>query len=418
MGVQLVLWILLGGFVLLLAGLFVTVLARGMEKKDVKAAKTPEQELTETVDAIAGAFPEASSVRGLMKKYVLARPTDINAQAEAAKTASKKKGGAVAAVFGGLAALGVGGGVLSDILDKDDSSASAASIVPIEVSVGDLHGTLLMPRKKSPIVLIVPGSGPTDRDGNNPLGVNANTYKLLAEALAEDDIGTVRVDKRGMFGSAAAGDPNAVTVEAYAQDYGAWIDSLRAQTGKKCIFLLGHSEGALIVSAAAAGRKDVCGLILVSGAGRKLGDVLREQLKANPANAPLLDQALAAIGELEAGRHVDTSTMHPALMQLFAPQVQDFLISEMAADPVDVLAKAKKRSLIIQGTTDMQVSVEDAQLLNKVRRTKLEIIDGMNHVLKEAPADRAANLATYADPSLPLHPQLEREIRRFVKDDD
>jgi len=156
----------------------------------------------------------------------------------------------------------------------------------------------------------------------------------------------------------------------------------------------------------------------VSGMGRKMGDVLREQLKANPANAPLLDQALPAIAELEAGRHVDPSGMHPALLQLFAPQVQDFLISVMATDPVEAVRRAKRETLVIQGTTDIQVTEQDARLLNKAPRTELELIRGMNHVLKEAPADRAGNIATYADPSLPLHPKLVREIEDFVKDSD
>ncbi len=186
---------------------------------------------------------------------------------------------------------------------------------------------MLSAGKRAPVMLIVPGSGPTDRDGNSPLGIKAAPYRLLAEALAKDDISTVRVDKRGMFASAAAGDPNAVSVDIYANDYRAWIDAIREQTGAKCVWLLGHSEGALMVSAAAEGRKDVCGLVLVSGAGRPILDVMRDQLQANPANAPILPEALHAIDELKAGRHVDTAGMNPALARLFAPQVQDFMIS-------------------------------------------------------------------------------------------
>jgi hypothetical protein len=171
-----------------------------------------------------------------------------------------------------------------------------------------------------------------------------------------------------------------------------------------------------MVSAAAQGRKDVCGLILVAGMGRRMGDVLRDQLKANPANAPLLDQAYATIDQIEAGRRVDTSGMHPALLQLFAPQVQDFLVSIFAVDPVDLVRRARVKTLVIQGTTDLQVTVEDARLLNKAPRTELELIKGMNHVLKEAPEDRAANLSTYANPDLPLHPRLVGKIEDFVKD--
>ncbi|MEP7211302.1 MAG: alpha/beta fold hydrolase, partial [Alphaproteobacteria bacterium] len=273
-------------------------------------------------------------------------------------------------------------------------------------------------RKHDPVVLIVPGSGPTDRNGNSPLGIKANTYRLLAEGLAARHISSVRVDKRGMFASKDAGDGNAVSIPIYAADYHAWIDAIRAQTGAKCVWLLGHSEGALMVSATAEGRKDVCGLILVSGAGRPVLDVMREQLQANPANAPILPEALHAIDELKAGRHVDVTGINPVLLRLFAPQVQDFMMSAYAADPVVVLRKAHKRTLILQGTTDLQTSAADAQLLDAAPRTKLVMLDGVNHVLKEAPLDRAANLATYTDPDLPIPNSVTQAIAHFVKDDN
>jgi uncharacterized protein len=412
MSLQLSLWIVLGGLALMIAALFVTILARGMEKKAPASSHTD-------AEALAAILPNGL-FSSTFRKHVLGLDGEFDAKKaeETAKATAKtaaRKGGAIASVAIVLALSGAAFGIVTDLLEDNGLDAIPESR---EIAAGELHGTLISPRKNAPVVLIVPGSGPTDRDGNNPLGVQAQPYKLLAEALFADGIATVRVDKRGMFGSAAAGDPNAVTIAAYAEDYRAWIDAIRAETGRKCVFLLGHSEGALMVSAAAEGRKDVCGLILVSGIGRKLGDVLREQLRANPANAPVLDQALAAIAELEAGRHVDISTMHPALTPLFASEVQDFLISEMAADPVDLLRKARTQALIIQGSTDIQVGMEDARLLNKAPRTRLEIIDGMNHVLKEAPADPVANLATYANADLPLAEGLVREIRRFVRRED
>jgi hypothetical protein len=157
---------------------------------------------------------------------------------------------------------------------------------------------------------------------------------------------------------------------------------------------------------------------LLAGPGRRLGDILRQQLRDNPANAPLLDEALRAIAELEAGRHVDTANMHPALLGLFREEVQDFLISEMAVDPVDLVRKAGKKTLVLQGARDLQVSVEDAKLLDMAPRTKLEVMQGVNHMLKIAPADRAGNMATYADPNLPLAPKLVDRVARFMKDDD
>ena len=60
-----------------------------------------------------------------------------------------------------------------------------------------LAGTLADAGKGAPVLLIIPGSGPTDRDGNSPLGVKAGTYRLLAEALAARGVSSVRIDKRG-----------------------------------------------------------------------------------------------------------------------------------------------------------------------------------------------------------------------------
>ena len=319
------------------------------------------------------------------------------------------------AYFGG--AIAVIGGVVGFVADLNDGDI-APEIK--ELTAGALHGTMVNARNSDPIVLIVPGSGPTDRDGNNPMGVNADTYRILADELIEERIATVRIDKRGMFASRDAGDPNAVSPDIYAADIHAWIDAIKADRGEGsgCVFLMGHSEGALMVSRAAAGRDDVCGLILVAGMGRPMGHVIREQLAANPANAPIMAEALAALTEIEAGRHVDVTNMTPALMPLFAPAVQDYLISVINLDPVEVLRAADKEALIIHGDRDIQVSMADASLLDGVRNTELRIIDGMNHVLKAAPEDRAGNLATYSDPNLPLAKDLVRRVRRFVKDND
>lgn len=394
MDVMLVLWALSAALLLGIMMLVVVMIARGM---DSSPAKKPAEsaELTKLKAALGGksgaenATPETGS--------------------------SGKSGNPMQAIIAIGATVAVLGGVVAFIGDvTGDDTAPEIS----EISAGDLRGTIVSARDSDPVVLIVPGSGPTDRDGNSPLGVSTDAYKLLAEGLAEERIASVRIDKRGMFGSAAAGDPNTVTPADYVADIHAWIDAIKAARGSDCVFLLGHSEGALMVSMAAQGRKDVCGLILLAGTGRKMGDVIRQQLRENPANAPLLDQAMAALSELEAGRRVDVSTMHPALVSLFAPQVQDYLISVINLDPVDELSRANKDTLILQGKTDLQVTVEDANLLNRARKTKLRLVDDMNHVLKEAPADRAANLATYADPSLPLAPRLVGRIEDFVKDND
>jgi len=304
------------------------------------------------------------------------------------------------------------------------AAVAAASPAPVESQVeapgpnGPLKGTMLAPASGgAPIMLIIPGSGPTDRDGNNPYGVHGSTYKLLAQGLAERGIGSVRVDKRGMFGShAAVADANAVTIDDYVSDVASWVASIRRQTGVSCVWLLGHSEGGLVALAAARSVPDICGLVLVAASGRPLGEVLREQLQSNPANAPVLAQALPAIDALEAGKRVDVSGMHPGLMPLFAPQLQGFLISMFSYDPAKLIAAVSKPVLIVQGKRDIQVSLADAERLKAAApKAELVLLPDVNHVLKTVNSDdRAANAATYVDPNLPLAPGVVEPIADFV----
>ena len=283
---------------------------------------------------------------------------------------------------------------------------------------GALRGTMILPAKGAPMVLIIPGSGPTDRDGNNPHGVQAASYRLLAEGLGEQGVGSVRVDKRGMFGShAAVEDPNAVTIDDYVQDAGVWIDVMRSRTGAGCVWLLGHSEGGLVALAAAARLKNVCGVILVATAGRPLGEVLREQLSANPDIAPLMDAANYTIDELSAGRHVDVSRIPPELAALFGQPVQKCLIRTCALDPPDLASKTHKPVLIIQGERDLQVSVADAKRLNEAAPNATSaLLPDTNHVLKTVRSDdRNENIATYFADNLPLAPGVVDAISRFVK---
>ena len=286
---------------------------------------------------------------------------------------------------------------------------------------GPLKGSLLAPGSKPvAVVLIVPGSGPTDRDGNSPAGIKASTYRLLAEGLASRGVTTLRIDKRGMFASAAATpDANAVTIADYVEDVRSWVSVLRNETHTPCVWLLGHSEGGLVAMVAARDQAGVCGLILVAAAGRPMGEVLREQLKANPANGPLLDPAMSAIDALEQGRRVDTETMHPALQGLFEPAVQGFLISAYSYDPRRLVAGISKPVLVLQGQRDIQVGEADARLIQQAEpRAKLVLLPNVNHVLKSVTShDLRANLATYADPGLPLASGVVDAIAAFLNDD-
>jgi uncharacterized protein len=301
--------------------------------------------------------------------------------------------------------------------------AAAALAAPMESPIeapgpaGALQGTLLTPDSaRGPVILIIPGSGQTDRDGNSPAGILAASYRLLAEGLAAHGATSVRIDKRGMFGStAAAADANAVTIPDYVADVQAWTRVIRQRTKTSCVWLLGHSEGGLVAMAAAK-NPDVCGLLLVAAPGRPMGEILREQLKANAAAGPLLNQSLPAIDALEAGKRVDTATMNPALLRLFRPEVQGFLISAFSYDPRQLLAGYGKPVLILQGQRDLQVREADAQALEQADpKATLVLLPGVNHVLKSvASDDKGANFATYRDSSLPLAPGVVQSISDFL----
>lgn len=264
---------------------------------------------------------------------------------------------------------------------------------------------------------MIPGSGPTDRDGNGPLGLKASTYKMLAEGLAERDIGSVRIDKRGMFGSAGAiEDPNDVTIRDYAQDVRSWVNVIREKVGATSIWVLGHSEGGLVALTAVQSGLDVQGLILVAAPGRPLARVLEEQLQQQLAGTPVLDQALEAISALEAGGEVDTRELHPSLQPLFNPAVQGFLRSTFALDPAAMIADIPMPILILQGQKDLQVGSDDAERLGKAApRAKLVLLPDVNHVLKSIASDETgANLASYGNPSLPVDRRLVDTIAKFV----
>jgi pimeloyl-ACP methyl ester carboxylesterase len=281
-----------------------------------------------------------------------------------------------------------------------------------------LHGTLLTPQGPTrAVAVILPGSGPTDRDGNSPGGLVASTYRLLAEGLAEQGVATVRIDKRGVAGSAtAAVAEQDLTFQTYVDDARAWAAEAARVTGRPCVWLIGHSEGSQVALAAAQdGTDSVCGLVLLAGAGRPAGVILREQFRAGLPEA-LLAPAFAALDELEAGRTVTDAP--PELAALFRPSVQPYLISWIGLDPVDLIAGYAGPVLIGHGSTDIQVGMADAQALSEAQpAARLAVWDGVNHVLKLAPLDRAANIAVYGDPDLALAPGVVDDVAGFILED-
>lgn len=287
--------------------------------------------------------------------------------------------------------------------------------VKLETANVVIHGTLLLPAKaqgKVPVALLIAGSGPTDRNGNSPLlpGGN-NSLKLLAETLATQGIASLRYDKRGVAASMGAAKSEAeLRFTHYSDDAAAWVAQLRKDARFSTISIIGHSEGSLLgVMAAQKERPDA--FVSLAGAGRPAADALTEQLERNlPPESKT--EALRMLNELRAGRTIDQ--VPPALMVLFRPSVQPYLLSWLRLDPAAELAKLNLPVLIVQGTTDIQIGVKDAErLAQSYPKGKLAIIDGMNHVLKEV-REASQQVASYSDPKLALHAQLGGLIGEFV----
>jgi uncharacterized protein len=299
-----------------------------------------------------------------------------------------------------------------------------AAPAPVETQIearnpaGALKGTMLAPAgRKGPAVLIIPGSGTADRDGNGPHNLRASTYRLIAQGLAAKGITAVRASKRGFDEDAgAAAGPGSVTIGSYASDVQSWVAAIRKQTGSPCVWLLGHSEGGLVALAASRNAHGICGLILAAAAGRPMGQVLRDQLRSYSINAALLPKALKAIDALENGQHIDPSQMHPALEPLSNPKMQEFLIGEFSLDPANLIAAYRNPILIMQGERDIQVSVSDAERLKRAAPSaKLMLLPDTNHVFKTVTsADWAANAEAYSDPSLPLAPGVIDGMVDFI----
>ncbi len=299
---------------------------------------------------------------------------------------------------------------------KPGPGFTESEIVLKSGSGGEIFGTLSVPEriKKSPLVIIIAGSGPTDRDGNSPLGVKAGPYKMLAEGFAKYGISTLRFDKRGIAKSKQA-LPSEIDIrfDTYINDVVDWINMMKKDKRFSKIMILGHSEGSLI-GMVASQKSGVSKYISVAGAGSPAYTIIQEQLKKQNLPRQLLEESDKILDSLKAEKPVKKVNL--LLLSLYRPSVQPYMISWFRYDPAAEIRKLKIPVLIVQGTTDIQVSVDDAKLLSAAKPdARLMIIDNMNHVLKESVEERQKNMATYSDPGLPLKSGLLDGIIDFIK---
>ncbi|TWR27443.1 alpha/beta fold hydrolase [Mucilaginibacter pallidiroseus] len=310
--------------------------------------------------------------------------------------------------------------ILSPYVESTKSIEIDPSLIesPVQLKnfTGTISGTLTMPKNangKLPVVLIIAGSGPTDRDGNSPkLGLNGNTYKMLANELGKNGIATVRYDKRMVGQSVSVAKEKEIRFEDYVDDAVGLVKMLSEDDRFSKVIVLGHSEGSLIGLLTIRGQA-AKGFISVAGAGRPADQIVMEQVKATQP-AFIFDQYKRMQDSLRKGKFTDN--IDPKLYPIARPDIQPYLMSWFRYDPIREMKKVKIPTLILQGTTDIQVPVTDAEKLKKANSAAtLVIVPGMNHILKEAPADQAQNAATYSQSNLPIKPEVTAAIVDFVK---
>ena len=283
-------------------------------------------------------------------------------------------------------------------------------------TAGHLAGTFARPRNDippGPAALIVAGSGPSSRDGS------FGTYRQIAHGLATAGIRSLRYDKRGVGASRVLVErEDDLVIRHFVDDALLAARDLAARADVASVFIIGHSEGALIATLAAH-KMPLAGIALLAGIGRRLDAVIREQLQAiplQPTNAHLRQQALDILEKLARGERVNEVAIENA--PLFRPSVQPFLISVFAIDPAAELASLKLPVLLVRGASDIQVSAVDLDLLARARKdARALVIPECNHVFKPAPADigdRQAQLKSY-DPAAPLVPALVPALTEFIQ---
>lgn len=285
----------------------------------------------------------------------------------------------------------------------------------LKTLTGDLEGSILLPAQKTPVpvVLIIAGSGPTDRNGNND-DMSNNSLKMMAEEFQKNGIASLRYDKRGIGQSSEVNkDEMEMRPETFAQDVKEWIALLEKDKRFNSIVVAGHSEGALMGLLASVNNKKVNAYISIAGAGRPIDEILKEQYSGVPENIKV-----TIYGMLDQLKKGDTLENVPLIFYtLFRPTIQPYMRAWMKYNPQEEIKKLKIPILIMNGTTDLQVKVLDAELLAKSQpKAELRIIKNMNHVLKYCDTeDKELQKLIYSDPDLPLHKDFTTELIRFVK---
>jgi uncharacterized protein len=293
-----------------------------------------------------------------------------------------------------------------------------------------LAGTLVVPdgipESKFPALVLVPGSGPTDRNGNQPPTLVTDLLKEIAVHLAEHGIASLRYDKRGMHANVGelpkdrAQYGEFFSWENFVDDVAAAYEFLRLQpeiTADR-VGILGHSEGGVLALAVgerlAATPARPAALVLLSTPGRSLDAVIHDQLvrllakqKATPEQTKyFLDENARVVQAIkDTGKVPDD--VPAGLRALYPAYIGKFLQSDFLTDPSKLAARISSPVLVIAGEQDIQVSPErDAKPLDvalasrAVDDHKLLLVPEVSHNLKPVKDDTEPGLGGEIPPAL------------------
>ena len=283
------------------------------------------------------------------------------------------------------------------------------SEAPLSISKW-IDGSLMVPNSGSEqLAIIIGGSGPIDRDGNQNF-LKTNNLKKLAIQLANNGIASFRYDKRIVKQiKMNTVDPN-IKFDDFVADAMDAVNYFNSKKEYKSIYIIGHSQGSLIGMLAA--KEYVDGLISLAGAGRSIDNVVIEQVQNT---APMFtDDTKRVFDILRSGQ--TTTDYPPALASIFDSSIQEFMMSWMKFDPTLVIKDLDIPILLINGTKDLQVEPEEAEILHQSNEnSELKLIDNMNHVLYIIEGDAQENAKSYNDPTGKISEELVKLIVDFIK---
>lgn len=289
----------------------------------------------------------------------------------------------------------------------------AQDLKTVEISINPLiNGTLFEPSQKTsqtPLVIVIAGSGPTDRNGNAP-GMTNNSLKYVAQELAKNKIACFSFDKR-IIAQMKNGTVNEkeLSFDTFVADTKDVCQYFIQQKKYSKIILAGHSEGALIGMLAAP--KLAQAYISIAGAGRTIDDIIVEQIDKQAPS--MKNEVRQCLDILKQGKTFELKNQ--MLASLFKESVQPYMISWIKYNPQHEIKKLNIPTLIINGTKDIQVNSTDANLLKASKPdAQLAIIDNMNHIFRHIKGDDAENIASYSNSDLPIDTELAKTIITFI----